>query len=55
LTAGTGLPICWSVEERHSARDDPIGRHRHAAAKLLGIDIATLEKKLADHGLDGRN
>jgi excinuclease ABC subunit A len=29
--------------------------NRHAAAKLLGIDIATLEKKLADHGLDGRN
>jgi two-component system response regulator AtoC len=28
--------------------------NRHAAAKLLGIDIATLEKKLAEHGLDGR-
>jgi transcriptional regulator with PAS, ATPase and Fis domain len=25
--------------------------NRHAAAKLLGIDIATLEKKLAEHGL----
>jgi two-component system, NtrC family, response regulator AtoC len=28
--------------------------NRHAAAKLLGTDIATLEKKLAEHGLDGR-
>ena len=28
--------------------------NRHGAAKLLGIDIATLEKKLAEHGLDGR-
>ena len=28
--------------------------NRHAAAKLLGIDIASLEKKLAEHGLDGR-
>jgi two-component system, NtrC family, response regulator AtoC len=28
--------------------------NRHAAAKILGIDIATLEKKLAEHGLDGR-
>src|SRR5215216_3183098 len=27
--------------------------NRHAAAKLLGIEIATLEKKLAEHGLDG--
>jgi two-component system response regulator AtoC len=28
--------------------------NRHAAAKLLGIDIAKLEKKLAEHGLNGR-
>ena len=28
--------------------------NRHAAAKLLGIDIATLEKKLAEHGLEVR-
>jgi DNA-binding NtrC family response regulator len=28
--------------------------NRHAAAKLLGTDIASLEKKLAEHGLDGR-
>jgi two-component system, NtrC family, response regulator AtoC len=28
--------------------------NRHAAAKLLGLDIAKLEKKLAEHGLDGR-
>jgi two-component system response regulator AtoC len=28
--------------------------NRHGAARLLGTDIATLEKKLAEHGLDGR-
>ncbi len=28
--------------------------NRHGAAKLLGIDVATLEKKLAEHGLDVR-
>lgn len=28
--------------------------NRHGAAKLLGIDVATLEKKLAEHGLNGR-
>jgi two-component system response regulator AtoC len=28
--------------------------NRHAAAKVLGIDIATLDKKLAEHGLEGR-
>jgi two-component system, NtrC family, response regulator AtoC len=28
--------------------------NRHAAAKALGMDLATLEKKLAEHGLDGR-
>jgi two-component system, NtrC family, response regulator AtoC len=29
--------------------------NRHAAAKTLGIDLATLERKLAEHGLDGRS
>jgi len=57
LTAGTVLPdLLVKVEERYiqraMIRSDG---NRHAAAKLLGIDIATLEKKLADHGLDGRN
>jgi len=28
--------------------------NHHAAAKLLGIDVATLERKLAEHGLNGR-
>jgi two-component system response regulator AtoC len=28
--------------------------NRHGAAKMLGIDLATLDKKLAEHGLDGR-
>ena len=28
--------------------------NRHAAARALGIDLAILEKKLADYGLNGR-
>jgi two-component system response regulator AtoC len=56
LTHGTSLPdLLVKTEARYIqralARSD--GNH-HAAAKLLGIDIATLDKKLAEHGLDGR-
>ncbi len=56
LTHGTSLPdLLVKAEGRYLqralARSDG---NRHAAAKLLGIDIATLEKKLAEHGLDGR-
>jgi len=28
--------------------------NRHAAARLLGMDIASLDRKLAEHGLDSR-
>ncbi len=56
LTHGTSLPdLLVKAEGRYIqralVRSDG---NRHAAAKLLGIDIATLEKKLAEHGLDGR-
>jgi len=56
LTHGTSLPdLLVKAEGRYIqralVRSDG---NRHAAAKLLGIDIATLEKKLAEHGLDAR-
>jgi two-component system, NtrC family, response regulator AtoC len=56
LTHGTSLPdLLVKAEGRYIqralARSDG---NRHAAAKLLGIDIATLEKRLSEHGLDGR-
>jgi transcriptional regulator with PAS, ATPase and Fis domain len=56
LTDGTSLPDLLAATEaryiqRAMLRSD--GNH-HAAAKLLGIDLATLEKKLAEHALDGR-
>jgi two-component system, NtrC family, response regulator AtoC len=56
LTHGTSLPdLLVKAEARYIqralVRSDA---NRHAAAKLLGIEIATLEKKLAEHGLDGR-
>jgi two-component system response regulator AtoC len=56
LTNGTTLAdLLASTEVRYMQRallrSDG---NRHAAAKMLGIDIARLEKKLADHGLDGR-
>jgi DNA-binding NtrC family response regulator len=57
LTNGTSLvDLLASTESRYIQRallrSDG---NRHAAAKLLGIDIARLEKKLAEHGLDGRS
>jgi len=56
LTDGTTLTdLLAAVESRYMQRallrSDG---NRHAAAKLLGIDIATLEKKLAEHGFDVR-
>jgi two-component system response regulator AtoC len=56
LTDGTSLSELLAATEmryiqRALLRSDG---NRHAAAKLLGIDVATLEKKLAEHGLDGR-
>ncbi|MBI2756400.1 MAG: sigma-54-dependent Fis family transcriptional regulator [Chloroflexi bacterium] len=56
LTAGTRLTdVLTEVESRYISRallrSDG---NRHAAAKALGIDIAVLEKKLSEHGLEGR-
>jgi two-component system response regulator AtoC len=56
LTDGTTLPELVATTEgryiqRALLRSDG---NRHAAARLLGIDIATLEKKLAEHGFDLR-
>jgi DNA-binding NtrC family response regulator len=56
LTHGKTLSdVVASIEKRYMQRallrSDG---NRHAAAKLLGLDIATLEKKLGEHGLDGR-
>jgi two-component system response regulator AtoC len=56
LTDGTSLSdLLVGTESRYIQRallrSDG---NRHAAAKLLGIDIATLEKKLAEHGLELR-
>ena len=56
LTDGTTLAELLAATEmryiqRALLRSDS---NHHAAAKLLGIDVATLEKKLAEHGLDGR-
>jgi two-component system response regulator AtoC len=56
LTNGTNLADLLAATEarymqRALLRSDG---NRHAAAKLLGIDIASLEKKLAEHGFDGR-
>jgi two-component system response regulator AtoC len=56
LTHGKTLSdVVASTEARYIQRAllRSDGNH-HAAAKVLGIDIATLEKKLALHGLDGR-
>ncbi|MDQ3809424.1 MAG: sigma-54 dependent transcriptional regulator [Chloroflexota bacterium] len=57
LTSGTTLPdLLVKAEGRYIQRAlTRSDSNRHAAAKLLGIDIATLEKKLAEHGLDGRS
>jgi two-component system, NtrC family, response regulator AtoC len=56
LTDGTSLAELLAATEmryiqRALLRSDA---NHHAAAKLLGIDVARLEKKLAEHGLDGR-
>ena len=34
---------------------DRTSGNRHAAARMLGIDIALLERKLAEHGIAGRS
>jgi two-component system, NtrC family, response regulator AtoC len=48
--------VVASTEKRYIQRAVLRGDgNRHAAAKLLGLDVAKLEKKLAEHGLDGRS
>jgi two-component system, NtrC family, response regulator AtoC len=56
LQRGESLPeVLAEVERKMVSRAlDRNGANRHAAARLLGIDIATLERKLAEHGLGGR-
>jgi two-component system response regulator AtoC len=56
LTNGTTLAdLLASTESRYIQRSLlRSDGNRHAAAKMLGIDSARLEKKLAEHGLDGR-
>ncbi|MDP8922172.1 MAG: sigma-54 dependent transcriptional regulator [Chloroflexota bacterium] len=56
LQRGESLPdVVAEVERKMITRAlDRTGSNRHAAAKLLGIDIALLERKLAEHGIAGR-
>jgi transcriptional regulator with PAS, ATPase and Fis domain len=55
LQSGRSLPEVMGEVERmmlERALERTTG-NRYAAAKLLGIDIALLEKKLDEHGLAG--
>ena len=56
LQHGESLPeVLAEVERKMLARAlDRTGGNRHAAARLVGIDIATLERKLAEHRIGGR-
>jgi DNA-binding NtrC family response regulator len=56
LQRGESLPdVLAEVERKMLSRAlDRTGGNRHAAARLLGIDIATLERGLIDHGLGTR-
>ncbi|MFN8632846.1 MAG: sigma-54 dependent transcriptional regulator [Chloroflexota bacterium] len=56
LQQGQSMPeVVAEVERKMLTRAmDRSSGNRHAAARMLGIDIATLEKGLVDHGLSGR-
>ena len=56
LQQGETLPeVLAEVERKMITRAlDRTNNNRHAAARLLGIDIATLERGLAEHRLGGR-
>jgi two-component system, NtrC family, response regulator AtoC len=56
LQQGETLPeVLAEVEKKMMTRAlDRTNNNRHAAARLLGIDIATLERGLAEHRLGGR-
>ena len=55
LQHGESLPeVIEEVERKMLSRGlDRTNGNRHATARLLGIDIATLEQKLAEHRIDG--
>jgi two-component system response regulator AtoC len=56
LQQGQSLPEVLSEVERKMLQRamDRNNANRHAAARMLGIDIATLERGLAEHGLGGK-
>jgi DNA-binding NtrC family response regulator len=56
LQQGQSLPeVLAEVERKMLTRAlDRTSNNRHAAARLLGIDIATLDRGLAEHGLGGK-
>jgi len=56
LQQGESLPeVLAEVERKMMTRAlDRTNGNRHAAARMLGIDIATLERGLAEHRLGGR-
>jgi DNA-binding protein Fis len=55
LQTGQSLPEVLAEVERLLLERalERTSSNRHAAAKLLGIDIALFEKKLDEHGLGG--
>jgi two-component system, NtrC family, response regulator AtoC len=56
LQQGQSMPeVVAEVERKMLTRAlDRTNNNRHAAARMLGIDIATFERGLAEHGLGGR-
>jgi two-component system response regulator AtoC len=56
LQQGQSLPeVVAEVERKMMTRAlDRNNNNRHAAARMLGIDIATLDRGLAAHGLGGK-
>ena len=56
LQRGEPLPeVVAEVERKMISRAlDRTSGNRHAAAKMLGIEIASLERKLTEHGIAGR-
>jgi two-component system response regulator AtoC len=56
LQLGESLPEVLAEVERKMLTKalDRTNENRHAAARLLGIDIATLEQKLSEHRVGGR-
>ncbi len=57
LQRGESLPqVVADVEQKMLGRAlERNGGNRHAASRLLGIDIATLEQKLSEHGMGAKS